>query len=156
MYDSPRLVHSFYREQLLCRADQILRIECTYRCKRDDQAHWSSRVQNDDNTMEVKNGTENTDFLEQLFDNSKMPAYHLPMPVKVDIRPYQHVSRLATGRDLRWCVCLTLCRMASTGWCFWNDTIFRVFWLMIWVWERWGTRICTRCTLDHRFLSPNH
>jgi hypothetical protein len=50
--------------------------------------------------MEVKNGTESDDFLEQLFDNSKMPAYHLPMSVKVDIRPYQHVSPLDTSADL--------------------------------------------------------
>ncbi|CAF1201827.1 unnamed protein product [Adineta ricciae] len=47
-------------------------------------------LSNDDKTAGEKNGTDNGDFLEQLFDNRKMPVYHLPMPVKVDIRPYQH------------------------------------------------------------------
>ncbi|UJR33862.1 hypothetical protein I4U23_021283 [Adineta vaga] len=47
-------------------------------------------LHNDDKTDERKNGKENGDFLEQLFDNTKMPVYHLPMQVKVDIRPYQH------------------------------------------------------------------
>ncbi|CAF0798489.1 unnamed protein product [Adineta steineri] len=47
-------------------------------------------LHNDDKTVEHRNGTESGDFLEQLFDNTKMPAYHLPMQVKVDIRPYQH------------------------------------------------------------------
>ncbi len=42
--------------------------------------------------MEHTNGTENGDFLEQLFDNTKMPVYHLPMTVKAEIRPYQYVS----------------------------------------------------------------
>ncbi|CAF3348525.1 unnamed protein product [Rotaria socialis] len=45
---------------------------------------------NDDKSIEHTNGRENENFLEQLFDNTKMPAYHLPMPVKADIRPYQH------------------------------------------------------------------
>jgi len=34
---------------------------------------------------------EHEDFLQQLFDNTKMPVYHLPMAVKADIRPYQYV-----------------------------------------------------------------
>ncbi|CAF1317212.1 unnamed protein product, partial [Rotaria sp. Silwood1] len=45
---------------------------------------------NDDKPIEHTNGTENENFLEQLFDNTKMPVYHLPMPIKADIRPYQH------------------------------------------------------------------
>ncbi|CAF0950261.1 unnamed protein product [Rotaria sordida] len=47
-------------------------------------------LHNDDTTIEHTNGTENENFLEQLFDNKKMPVYHLPMAVKADIRPYQH------------------------------------------------------------------
>ncbi|CAF2468890.1 unnamed protein product [Rotaria sp. Silwood2] len=45
---------------------------------------------NDDKQIEHTNGMENENFLEQLFDNTKIPVYHLPMPVKADIRPYQH------------------------------------------------------------------
>jgi len=43
---------------------------------------------------------ENDDFLQQLFDNTKMPAYHLPMPVKADIRPYQYVCVLSKTKKI--------------------------------------------------------
>lgn len=47
-------------------------------------------LNNDDKSKDEKTSNENADFLEQLFDNTKMPVYQLPMPIKVDIRPYQH------------------------------------------------------------------
>jgi hypothetical protein len=52
-----------------------------------------SMFKNDEKPPEQSNGTDHVDFLEQLFDNRKMPTYHLPMTIKVELRPYQYVSK---------------------------------------------------------------